>query len=82
MPPEARAAVALAATRVWWLLLVSLAGLAITGGIRLRYWRAQAAPEELAEKRKALISKHVGFLVVYGAGSVWAWWMLSSLAVA
>jgi hypothetical protein len=66
MPAEASRAMALAQARVWWLLVVALVGLTVTGGIRLFYWRSEATPEELATKRKAL-------LVIYGAGSVWAY---------
>jgi hypothetical protein len=82
MPREAAAALSLAATRVWWLLLLALVGLGVTGGIRLRYWRAQATPEELVEKRRALIWKHVAFILVYGAGTLWAWWMIGVLGAA
>jgi hypothetical protein len=73
MPAEAASAIALAQSRVWVLLLVALVGLAATGGIRLFYWRSQATAEELATKRAALIWKHVALLVIYGAGSVWAY---------
>ena len=73
MPTDAASAIALAQSRVWWLLVVALVGLAVTGGIRLFYWRSQAAPEEIVAKRAALIWKHGAFLVIYGAGSVWAY---------
>ena len=73
MPPEAASAIALAQSRVWVLLVIALVGLAVTGGIRLSYWRSQASAEELADKRSALIWKHVAFLLIYGAGSVWAY---------
>jgi hypothetical protein len=76
-PADAAAAIALAQSRIWWLLVIALVGLAATGGLRLFYWRSQATPEELAAKRKALIWKHIAFLVVYGAGSVWAYWLVS-----
>ncbi len=75
MPPEAASAIALAQSRVWWLLVIALVGLGATGGIRLFYWRSQASAEELASKRAALIWKHAAFLVVYGAGTVWAYWL-------
>ena len=73
IPADAAAAIALAQSRIWWLLVIALVGLAVTGGIRLSYWRSQATAEELEAKRSALIWKHVAFLVVYGAGSVWAY---------
>jgi len=73
MPAEAAAAIGLAQTRIWWLLVIALVGLAVTGGIRLFYWRSQATPEELSAKRAALIWKHIAFLLIYGAGSVWAY---------
>jgi putative copper export protein len=73
MPAEAASAIELAQSRVWWLLVLALVGLGVTGGIRLFYWRSQASPGELAAKRAALIWKHIAFLVIYGAGSVWAY---------
>jgi len=73
MPVEAASAITLAQSRVWVLLLIALVGLAVTGGIRLFYWRSEATPEELATKRSALIWKHIAFLVIYGAGSIWAY---------
>ncbi|MBC7265721.1 MAG: hypothetical protein H5T75_01925 [Coriobacteriia bacterium] len=72
-PAEAAAALRDAMLAVFWLLVGALAVIGATGGIRLAYWRTQAAPDEVAAKRKALIVKHVGFLLVYGAGTVWAW---------
>ena len=73
MPPDAASAIGLAQTRLWWLLVVALFGLAVTGGIRLFYWRSQASAEELVAKRAALVLKHVAFLVIYGIGSAWAY---------
>ncbi|NTU72054.1 MAG: hypothetical protein HGB10_09590 [Coriobacteriia bacterium] len=78
MPPEAAAAIADAAGAVFWLLIASLIGLTVTGGLRLFYWRSDTPPEQLAAKRGALIVKHVVFLVVYGAGSFWAWTLVGS----
>lgn len=63
---------AVANRNVLWLLIASLAGLALTGSLRLMYWRREAAPHELQRKRLALIVKHVAFIVVYGAGTAYA----------
>ncbi len=68
---EASAALLEAMRAVLWLLLAALAVIAVTGGIRLAYWRREAAPDEVAAKRKALLVKHAAFL--YGAGTAWAW---------
>ncbi len=57
---------------IFWLLLGALAVIAVTGAVRLVYWRKQTPPAELPGKRKALIGKHVAFLVVYGLGTWWA----------
>lgn len=71
-PAEAAAALSEAMRLVLWLLLGALAVIAATGGIRLAYWRREAAPDEVAAKRKALLVKHVAFLLAYGAGTAWA----------
>jgi putative copper export protein len=76
VPPEAAAVLREAARVVFWLLVVSLVGLSLTGGIRLFYWRSEASPEELKTKRNALIFKHIAFLLVYGLGTAWAAWMV------
>lgn len=73
VPAEAAEALLSAAGDVFVLLAVALAVIAVTGGVRLRYWRSQSSPDELAEKRKALIAKHVAFLGIYGLGTWWAW---------
>jgi hypothetical protein len=72
-PPQAADALADAMRAVFWLLAGALAVIAATGGIRLAYWRQEAAPDEVAAKRKALIAKHVAFLLIYGGGTAWAW---------
>jgi hypothetical protein len=72
VPPQAAAVLTEANTVVFWLLLLSLVGLTVTGGIRISYWRADTPPEQLREKRGALIVKHVAFLLVYGVGTAWA----------
>ena len=76
VPAAAAAVLTDAALAVFWLLLLSLVGLAVTGGIRVSYWRADTPAEQLKAKRGALIVKHVAFLVVYGIGSVLAAWMV------
>lgn len=76
LPAATAEALAPAMLVVWWLLLGALAVVTLTGVARLVYWRAQTPPDELAQKRRALIIKHVAFLVVYGGGSVWAWTLL------
>ena len=76
VPPEAAAVLTDANTVVFWLLVVSLVGLSLTGAIRLVYWRSEASAEELATKRSALIFKHIAFLLIYGLGTAWAAWMV------
>lgn len=55
------------------LTLVSLVVITATGGIRLAYWRQATPPSEMPQKRPALIGKHVGYLLIYGVGTWWAW---------
>lgn len=76
VPSQAAAVLGDATRVVFWLLVVSLVGLSLTGGIRLFYWRAETPPDELKTKRGALILKHVAFLLVYGLGTAWAAWMV------
>jgi hypothetical protein len=76
VPPAAAAALGDANRVVFWLLVAALVGLTVTGAIRLFYWRAEAAPEELKEKRAALIVKHIAFLLIYGVGTAWAAWVV------
>jgi putative copper export protein len=73
-PPEAQAVLIDAERAVFWLLLASLVGLAVTGGLRLMYWRQDTPAEELSAKRGALLVKHAGFLLVYGLGTAAAGW--------
>ena len=73
MPAEAASAVRASQMVVLWLLVAALVGLAVTGGIRLSYWRQEASPAELAEKRRLLWIKHAAFAVIYGGGTLWAW---------
>jgi membrane protein YdbS with pleckstrin-like domain len=73
---EAAAVLSEANTVVFWLLVVSLVGLTVTGAIRLLYWRSDTPPEQLKTKRGALIVKHIAFLLVYGLGTAWAAWMV------
>ena len=76
MPRAAASALALVEWRLWTMLVIALVGLAVTGGIRLGYWRAQTSPDEVASKRRALIWKHIAFAVVYGGGSIWVFGLL------
>jgi membrane protein YdbS with pleckstrin-like domain len=76
VPPEAAAVLSDANSVVFWLLVVSLVGLTVTGAVRLLYWRSETPPDELKTKRGALIVKHVAFLLIYGFGTAWAAWMV------
>lgn len=73
MPAEAATAVGDAMRLVFTLALAALVVIGATGGVRLGYWRRQAAPDELAQKRRALLVKHGIFAVVYGGGTLWLW---------
>jgi len=74
---QAHAVLADAERTVLWLMGASLLGLAVTGGLRLRYWRQDTLHEEYAVKRGSLLVKHVAFFVVYGLGtSIAAWAVL------
>ena len=74
--PQAAAVLSDANSAVFWLLVISLVGLSVTGAIRLLYWRSDTPPEQLKTKRGALIFKHIAFLLVYGLGTAWAAWMV------
>lgn len=71
---DAAAVLSDASSAVFWLLVVSLVGLSVTGAVRLLYWRSDTPKEQLKTKRGALIVKHVAFLLVYGLGTAWAAW--------
>ena len=73
LPAEAALAIGDASRFVFWMLLVALVLVTVTGIVRLAYWRTESAPEELAAKRRALIAKHVAFIVIYGGGTWWGW---------
>lgn len=76
--PDAAAVVIHAAMwSVFWLLAAALIVLTATGAARLVYWRRESSPEELVAKRRALIVKHIAFIVIYGAGTAWAWTLVS-----
>ena len=75
--PDATAALGDASQVVFWLLVGALAVIVVTGAIRLFYWRAQAAPDEREQKRRALIAKHVAFAVLYGGGTYLAWTLVT-----
>lgn len=76
MDAAAAAALAIVSRELFGALLASLLVIFVTGGIRLRYWRKQGTADELQYRRRALIVKHVVYLVVYGGGTVWAWLLL------
>ena len=76
IPEEAATALADAMSLVFWLAVGALAVIFATGGIRLRYWRRETAPADLAAKRRSLLVKHAAFLVIYGSGTWWMWTML------
>lgn len=69
LPPQALAALGQAAWGVFWLLIGALVVLAVTGWLRLAYWRSQTAAADVAAKRRSLIVKHAAFAVVYGVGT-------------
>jgi hypothetical protein len=70
--PDAVSAIGDAGGVVFVLLLAALALVTLTGVLRLFYWRSTTPAEELSAKRRALIVKHIAFLVVYGGGTWWA----------
>ena len=76
MSQQAAKAVGSTMGLVFWLLIGALVVVSVTGALRLLYWRATTPAEELPAKRRALIVKHVAFLVVYGGGTVWGWLLL------
>lgn len=76
VPPSAAEALSQAAAVIWLLLLGALFVVTVTGILRLFYWRATTPASELGAKRRALIVKHIAFLVIYGGGSYWAWTLL------
>lgn len=80
LPTAAGVAIVDAVRLLFGLLLASLVVILATGGIRLRYWRSQGTPDELPQRRRALLAKHVAYFVVYGAGTVWAWYLLRTAA--
>jgi len=76
MPQEAALAVGDAMWVVFWLLIGALVVVTVTGALRLFYWRATTTSDELVAKRRALIVKHIAFLVIYGGGTVWGWMLM------
>jgi putative copper export protein len=69
---EAREVLVDAQRAVFWLLVTALLGLAVTGGLRLMYWRQDTPLDDLSAKRGSLLVKHVAFLLVYGIGTALA----------
>lgn len=78
---EAGPQVASALYETQWLMFGLLVGalvvIAVTGMLRLLYWRRETPAEEMPAKRPALIGKHVAFLVIYGGGTVWTYVMFA-----
>jgi len=70
---EAQDALRTSMELVFWLLVAALVVLTVTGALRLFYWRGTTPAQERAAKQRALIIKHVAFLVIYGGGTYWAW---------
>jgi hypothetical protein len=64
---------------LFWLMVAALVDIALTGGLRLAYWRKETTPAEMPSKRPALIGKHVAFLLIYGGGTAWALHLLGVL---
>lgn len=64
------------ALTMFGIALAALFGITVTGALRLAYWRADTPSEQVASKRPMLIGKHIAFVAVYGAGTVWAWWLV------
>lgn len=77
MPTDAVAAIHSAMWAVFWLLVTALIVLTVTGAARLQYCRSRFSPEVHVAKRRALIVKHIAFVVIYGAGTAWAWTLVS-----
>jgi putative copper export protein len=73
MPPDAYDAVADAMAVVFWLAVVAVAVIFITGAFRLTYWKEEAEVQGVEATRRALVLKHIAFFIIYGAGTVWAW---------
>jgi putative copper export protein len=73
MPQDAYAAVADSMAVVFWLAVVAVAVIFITGAFRLTYWKEEAEVQGVEATRRALALKHVAFFIIYGAGTVWAW---------
>ncbi|MDO9108215.1 MAG: hypothetical protein Q7U89_04395 [Coriobacteriia bacterium] len=73
MGPEATGALRDSMALVFWMLVAALVIVSVTGAFRLVYWRTTTPAHELSAKRRALVIKHIVFLVVYGGGTLWAW---------
>jgi hypothetical protein len=66
---------------LFWLSIGALVVIFATGGIRLRYWRTQVPADEIPHWGRGLLAKHAAYFVVYGAGTLWAWYLLRVAAV-
>jgi len=66
-----------AALSVFWLLVIALAIVMATGGLRTLYWRKYEVSEsDLATERRLLIIKHIILTAVFGVGTVIAWLLI------
>jgi len=77
--PEVASALLDAQWAVFWMLLIALVVLTITGGFYLRYTRKKGedlSEEDRASRRRLLLQKHALLLAIYGAGTLWMWLLL------
>src|SRR5512133_2104450 len=65
-----------ASREVFWLMIIALLIVTITGASRLFYWRRMTPKDQVAVKRRALLWKHIMFIVVYGGGTYWGWTLI------
>ena len=81
--PEVATALAAAQWAVFWLLVVSLLVLMITGGFflsykkeNMRYRQESSGADEVAHPMRLVMIKHLLFAVIYGGGTVWVWFLI------
>jgi Ca2+/Na+ antiporter len=67
-----------ASVRLWWVLLVSLAVIVITGFVRLGYWHLNLSESVVSVKRRMIIIKHAAFVLTLVACLVWLFTLLPS----
>lgn len=75
--PRVSSALYQAQWMIFGLLVAALVVIAVTGAVRLLYWRQETPAEEMPAKRPALVGKHIAFLVIYGGGTLWAYLLLT-----